>query len=372
MCARKVPARRRRRLLYYCQSLVGVGHLASSRLVLRELARSFDVELAWGGPGEDSFMAIPGVRSVRLPTLLHDERAGLRDPAGHRGLEEQWRARAAALDGFLRPPYDALVLEFFPFGRRRFKAEIARLLERSAAPAVFCSVGDIILPRSREEEAAIAEFAARRLRLVLVRSDPRVVRFEESFGAASALGARLRYTGYVADAPPPARTREEILLVSQGGSDAGWPLLEAMASAARLLPRFRVELAGGARTPASALRGLPRAPNLRVSGFLPDFRARLSRARVSISLCGENTMMDVIATRTPALVLPCGGSSEQRLRALRLEKLGFVQVLQPRDLRPRRLRERIRRVLAAPYPAFSIDMDGARRSRELIESSLGS
>jgi len=33
-----------------------------------------------------------------------------------------WRV-ARAISGFLRPPYAAIVIEFFPFGRRRFRRE---------------------------------------------------------------------------------------------------------------------------------------------------------------------------------------------------------------------------------------------------------
>ena len=95
----------RKRVLYYCQSLVGVGHLTCSLRIIEELLAHRDVDLVYGGLDAAVPTNSRGLRSLRLPTLLHDEDTGeffAPDAAPDADLEPVWAARAQAIDGFLR------------------------------------------------------------------------------------------------------------------------------------------------------------------------------------------------------------------------------------------------------------------------------
>ncbi len=61
------------RILYYCQSLVGVGHLACSLRIIEELVPFADVDLIYGGLDTATMFEHPRLRYLRLPTLLHDQ-----------------------------------------------------------------------------------------------------------------------------------------------------------------------------------------------------------------------------------------------------------------------------------------------------------
>lgn len=360
----------RGRLLYYCQSLVGVGHWAASAALVEGLLARFDVDLVYGGPDAGG---APGARLLRLAPLLIDARGELGDPEGRLTLERLWTARERALRAFVRGPYAGVLLEYFPFGRRRFKREVARLLELAGPAPVFSCVGDATLPRPPEDEERIMRELRAGVRAVLVRSDPRVWRLDQAFSRARELGPLVRYTGYVVATPPPPRERGSDILVSQGGSDAGRALLSAAARMARLMPGRRLRLVAGARTPAADLRrleALGRGGAVEVRFFMPDFRRALAGCALSVSLGGENTLLDVAATRTPALAWPLPGNEEQRLRVERLARLGYVGALRDSELEPARLKARVERALGARYPREPLDLDGARRTGELLAAEL--
>jgi predicted glycosyltransferase len=101
----------------------------------------------------------------------------------------------------------------------------------------------------------------------------------------------------------------------------------------------------------------------------PDYRALVARARVSVSQAGYNTVQDVLAARTPAVLAPFAGEgeTEQPMRAARLAARGFAEVVAERDLAPEVLASAIDRAaargLAPPCPLAS---DGAPRAAERI------
>lgn len=368
-----------RRILYYCQSLVGVGHLACSLRVIEQLLQHCEVDLIQGGLDVARGIEHPRYRNLRQTTLLHDEDSGaFFDPDGIRSVESIWEARAREIDAFLRFPYDAIVVEFYPFGRRRFKPEIMRLLnavrEHSGPVPVFTSVREVLVPRPVENERRMIESVRKHIHTVFVRGDPAIVRFDETFSLAPEIADRLCYTGYIAPAPlPDAPARSNRILVSQGGGNVGRELLEAAIAVAPHMPSHRFVLAAGARTPPSeldALRARVHSGNVDVHPFLDDFQRRLAESALAISMGGDNTLMDIVTTRTPALAWPYQDNPEQGLRVRKFAEKGLVHELVAEDFAPARFKARIEHALSAPYPHHRVDTDGARVTCERILGML--
>lgn len=371
--ARGAPPAPRPRLLAYCQSLVGIGHLSCTLRIVEALLPQADVDLIHGGLDAGPVPGRPGLRTLRLATLLHDEDSGaFYDPEGRRSIEAIWTDRAQAIDGFLRGPYDAVLLEFYPFGRRRFKHEIGRLLADVAAARgpvpVFTSVREVLIPRPVETERRMVESVKKHIHTVFVRSDPAILRLDETFSLAHELGERLCHTGYIGS--PPAggvAQRKPQVLVSQGGGAVGRELLLAAIGVAPLFPALNFVLAAGARSLPDELAALQQAvcsPNVEIHPFLADFPRHLAESALSISMGGDNTLLEVLAARTPALAYPYQGNSEQGLRIRRFAERGLLHELSPEDLVPQRLQQRIAEALAAPLPPLQLRMDGARVASE--------
>lgn len=375
-----MPELKRKKILYYCQSLVGIGHLSCSLRIIEELLRHFEVDLVHGGLDAGAVPARPGFRSLRLCTLLHDEDSGdFFDPEGRRGIDAIWADRSQAIAGFLGLPYHAIMVEFYPFGRRRFKREIRGLfaaVQSFCGPVpVFTSVREVLVPRAVENERRMVETVKKHIHTVFVRGDPQVVRFDETFSLAHEIADRLHYTGYISPPAPtvrPARKRQ--VLVSQGGGNVGGELLRAAIGAAALMPELGFVLATGSRTtPAEieTLRLSVRSGNVEIVPFLPDFQQHLMASAVSISMGGDNTLLDVLSARTPALAYPYQGNSEQGFRIAKFAEKGLLHALRPEDLGAERLREKIELALRTPYPTRSIAVDGARATSDRIRAVLG-
>src|SRR4051812_39139744 len=116
-----------RRVLFYVQHLLGVGHLKRAELLAQAMTSTgLEVIIALGGPplAEVPFAQ---TRIERLPpaSIAGEDFSTLLDASG-RPVDEPWKSerRAALLDLWRRIDPDVVLLELFPFGRRQFRFEI--------------------------------------------------------------------------------------------------------------------------------------------------------------------------------------------------------------------------------------------------------
>lgn len=385
------------KLLLYVQHLLGIGHARRAALLAQALAGAgVEVTVAQGG------FPVAGVeygaaRVVQLPPARAAD-AGFRlivDAAGA-PIDHPWKKRRAAellaLQAGLRP--DILLIETFPFGRRKFLFELRPLLEiaRRARPRplIACSVRDILVAKADpEKETAMAAMARAWFDLVLVHGDPEVIPFGASFPPAATIADLIRYTGYVApprDAgpaePPDGDGRDEVV-VSVGGGAVGEELLRAALAARGLLgpplgaARWRL-LAGPDLPPGVPAELRAAAPEgVVVEPARPDFPALLRRCRVSVSQAGYNTVLDVLAAGCPSVLVPfaAGGETEQTERARLLAARGLALVVPEAGLTPQTLAEAVAAAFAAPRPAgtgraAAIRLDGAAETVRLLLAAL--
>ncbi len=375
------------RVLVYVQHLLGTGHLRRAAVLARETAAlGLEVTLVSGGAPEADLDVAPA-RLVQLPPVraLDESFAVLVDEAGT-PIDDAWRERRRRLllEAWRRAAPDVLVIELFPFGRRKMRFELLPLLEAAAAaaprPAVVCSVRDILVAkRSPARFAETADLVERYFDLVLVHGDPRLVAFGRTFPPADRIADRLRYTGYVADrrrapAAEAAAERERAgVVVSAGGGPVGEALLGA-ALAARPLTRladrpWRFLVARTIAEPVFARLREAAPPGVLIERARPDFPRLLAAAELSISQAGYNTVVDLLQAETRAVLVPfaAGGESEQTLRARLLAERGLVGVVEEPALGPAALAEAVEAALRRPPPARdALDLSGGETAARLI------
>ena len=375
------------RILFYVQHLLGIGHLVRAGRVAAALSESFEVVLVVGGdvppgllPDDVSVFVLPPVKAG--PAGF----SGLVHPDGHPFTAEDKAARRDLLLGcFDDIVPEVLLVEAFPFGRRAMRFELVPLLERAAAavqrPLIACSVRDILQDARPERRAETVDLIRRRFDLVLVHGDPRFARLSDSFPEADTFADRVSYTGIVAPrrrgplhgAPPMADDDEAFdVIVSVGGGAVGARLVAA-ALAARPLSRFAdarwLVLTG---PNAAALPEAPPDAGVSVRPFVPDLAARLARARVSVSQAGYNTVADLLAARCRAVLVPYaeGGETEQPRRAALLAARGLAVAVDEASLDPLTLAAAVDQAMALPEPDLHLPLDGAERTRSIIERRL--
>jgi len=110
-----------------------------------------------------------------------------------------------------------------------------------------------------------------------------------------------------------------------------------------------------------------------VERYRPDFPQMLRRCRVSVSQAGYNTVLDIVAARAAAVLVPFADmrETEQTLRAERLAARGVVEIVAPDALSPARLAEAIERAVQRRPAALPVETTGAHRSAELIAGMIG-
>jgi predicted glycosyltransferase len=345
-------------LLFYCQHSVGLGHLMRSYALCAGLAEHFGVVLLTGGDLPEGIEAPKGIELVALPPL-GVQKNGFGSRNGD--LERTWEIRHRRILMTLGRVQPSVVLvELFPFGRAKFARELVPLLEEARAMGAFtaCSLRDILVSGDTQRDDRARQLADELLDAVLVHSDPRFARLEETFKPSRQLTTPVHYTGFVTGANGTnGHRRGEHILVSAGGGRVGFDLL-----------REAMDNSGG--RPMKAIAG-PLMPdedyaqlqalkpgNVELLRSVPNLAHELGQAAGSISQCGYNTALDLLRTRVPALVVPYATEEEdeQTRRAQRLEKLGVVKVSDHADPR----------LLDFTPQRAQLDLDGAARTTELL------
>jgi len=364
------------KVFLYVQHLLGIGHLKRAATLAQAMrAGGFEVTLASGGE------PVAGIPVLQLPPAKSDASfKTLYDEHG-KPVDDAWKARRARflVEAFQKTNPGVLLVELFPFGRRQMRFELLPLLDaakqRSPRPLVVCSVRDLLQPNAapnaaREDEAL--ERFERYFDRLLVHGDPSVARFERSFGKAAALREKLHYTGYVVEEIPTGDAGKDEVLVSAGGGAVGRRLLQT-ATEARPLTSLRNSVWRILAGPnAKDIEGL-RSEGVIVERAREDFTVRLRNCLLSVSQAGYNTVMETLQARARAVLVPfaAGAESEQTLRAKLLAARGLVEVVEESALGAASLAAAIDRAAAAPRPPpGAIDLDGARRSVQLLREWL--
>lgn len=399
------------RVAIHTQHFAGVGHHVRASRLARAFSQVGDEVLVFDG-GRPFHQAggnpVDEIDRVQLPPLIWGSR-GLEACGGSQPLSAVLAARSELLGaGLRRLQPDLFVLDSFPFSRWALRGEvlagIRQLKAGNSAARVVCSLRDV--PRASQPSrhpGPQAQHADDRRTWpirpgddgfdqvpallnahfdgVVVHGDPRVVRLEDQFPWSASLRIPVHYTGYVqqeavaSDLPPVRPESRPLVVVSVGGGVNGLALIELVTAAWGQL-RHRPGWTGGqmvvfagalmtAAELASAAAACDRH-GAQCKAFSHDFAAWLQAADLSISRGGYNTMVALLAARVRGLVFPGTDVSDQAARVRRLAELGIVNTWPEGGLDPARLAERIISVLGQPAPKHDLDLDGARRTVQLL------
>jgi predicted glycosyltransferase len=384
-----------KRVMFYCQHVLGMGHLVRSTEIIRELARDFSVLFVTGGEvpqdfrfpeGIDNFQLIPLKSSPDFSDLLLCDFSW--------DLEETKAIRRELLlHAFDEFQPDVLITELFPFGRKQFSFELLPLLDRARSRTdrtmIVSSIRDILVNRKDQEsyEQRVCGIVNDYYDLVLVHGDDRFQTLKDSFSRVDNLKCPVAYTGYVVQqtqhsGSSSAVTSGRPLVVVSNGSGmcpSGHDLLEQTLHAAAALDgklphQFQV-FAGplmpeGVYSRLSLIAAAQR--NVTFTRYTPDLPSWLRRADLSISMAGYNTVMDILSAGVRSLVYPVTGNSdeEQSIRAAKLAARGALGVLETSQLQPDALALRIQSALNTQAASIHLNVNGAANSSLLLKKYL--
>jgi predicted glycosyltransferase len=351
------------RAVLFSNEMLGLGHLRRSLVLAEAIVATGEGSTALvvtGSPAAGVLRAAPGVDLVKVPTApvtaesswgATDRRApGLAaEPAEVVALRS--RLAAAVVDE-LRP--DVVLVDFRPLGRMRDLVVALELVRRRGGCTVAFGTWEVDDVGRHPEgwSPEVVEDAARLYDLAFIYGphppdDLRVATLR-------AAGVPIHVTDRVAVAPAasgPSDLEDGYLLVTAGGGVDGFPLLDAVLRAIRTTPiRVPTLLVTGPLMPepeAAELRERAEGLDARVIVQRSDMDRLLAGARASISMAGYNTTAEVLASGTPALLVPRAVPVVEQLnRARILADEGRVAMLHPDDLDPAAVRPAIDELLA--------------------------
>lgn len=374
---------KKQKLLFYCQHILGIGHLIRSMEIVRGLLADFEICFVNGGRVVEDFPIPTGVQVVNLPAIATDtEFQALRAIDPDRDLEVVFDLRTSILlelvDGF-EP--DVLVIELFPFGRRRFSTELIPCIEAAKASGakIVCSLRDIVVTKQDQarHEDKICHLMNQYFDLLLIHGDPTFQPLELSFSRVKDLHCPVFYTGYVVQKSadieaelPLVDSDRPLILTSVGGGRFGHELLFCVVEAAQYLEHLPHQMLvfTGPFCPPEVFAALEakaaQCPNVTLQRYTPNLLTHMHQADLSISMAGYNTTMNVLTSGVRAMVLPFTGNDdqEQTLRAERLGELGIVRVIRPDDLQPKQFAQRVVDCLQQGPVGRSFDFGGVEKT----------
>jgi predicted glycosyltransferase len=369
----------RETLLFYCQHSLGIGHLTRSFALATALRERFRVVFLNGGRLPDGISAPEGVECIDLPPLgMDDGHTVVSRDAGF-DVQAARDERRRLIDRAVAGTKPALLLvELFPFGRKKFANEILPMIRaaRTHGARVACSLRDILIdarPDQQHHDDRARWLVDRYFDAVIVHSDPAFAKLQDSFKPTRPMRTPVWHSGFVVpqravavDAP-----RGEHLLVSAGGGIVGDALFRA-ALDVHVLTQRPMRIVAGPFLPEPQWRSLQALsaplPDVTLLRHVSDLAQEMRAARASISQCGYNTALDLVVSRVPALVVPYGTvtENEQQHRAQRLAALGAVLCCDAQPLDGRGLADAVEHLLHfMPQPA-ALALDGAVRTAELL------
>jgi len=370
------------RIMYYVQYLLGIGHVRRSSLIVQALCeQGAHVDVIFGG------MPVPSMSFG--DATMHQLMAVKSADSGFSGLvkadntpvsddDKKERTQALlALCETLQP--DLIVTETYPFGRRQMRFELLPLLNwvksQSNPPVLVSSIRDILQRRSAVREQEYVNLVQTYYQHVLVHGDKNFYPLEKSFPVADMIADKISYSGYVCptmeNGGSSQKTRDTIV-VSVGGGSIGKDILVAV------MALFKSGFAADKKwllitgpnmdSADKAYFKAQEQSNLQVVDLADDFLKELSNAYVSISRAGYNTVMDLLLTGVPAVVIPFEGEgeTEQLARSEILVEGRVLQSVKNDELSVETLKYAINTAVGSTAKKVNIDNQGAHKSAKLL------
>lgn len=372
----------KKRIVFYSQHLVGVGHHFRNRQIISALTDDYEIYFVDGGR-QVSGMTLPkSVQTYHLTPVFKDLTTGcLTSATGD--IQTVLKARQQALINLIaRLCPNIFIIEYFPFARWELADELLAAIRKARFVnpdvRVICSLRDV--PRCPPDPSRVCSILNRHFQALLIHADPQVTRLANHFPHTDNIQIPVHYTGYVTEplnGTGHCLQSQNSVLVSAGGGVDGYDLIKPCIKAWQRLShkgivanRKMVIFTGPFLSQAryAALERMCNGGPFHLSRFTSHFLQWMQSADLSISRAGYNTCMNILETRTRSILVPGTLVSDQEFRAHRLSDLGLAHLLTPQNLTTDTMVKAIVQALSRPPPVHSIALNGAVTTRDLIRA----
>lgn len=378
-----------KKVFFYCQHSMGIGHLVRSFALVNSLKKSFSVTLVSGGDFPKGIKIPKGINFVQLPPIGIDANNCLTaigtDVSAYKVMKIRQK-KVITLFKKIQP--DILITEYFPFGKIQFMGELLPVLKsikaNNTSVQVVCSLRDILEPKYLATKMGqdfsikiINEYYSR----ILVHGDENFITLNETFPQLIKIKVPVSYTGYVSDEKYTAKINRENfkeIVLSAGGGKVAEPFISKMVNSFKKFgfgEGIILRVIAGPIYPNEDWHALQKSvknnPDIILNRSVENLSITWKNARLSISSGGYNTLMEVLCSRTPALIVPyCNESnSEQEIRTNKLHKEGLVQTVNLENSSEEQLALSVKKALNFIPFNKELNLSGAENTRIILEQN---
>lgn len=379
------------RIVLYSHDSQGLGHVRRNLALAHHLSltlprligRPVTGLLATGLPQASRFPLPQGFDWLALPGVTKGD-GGYRPRHLDASLDSLVDLRSHLLEAaLLRFHPELVIVDRHPFGvRKELCAPLKKLRRRRPATRVVLGLREVL----DGPKAAAREWDALGRRDLLdslidevwVYGDRSVHDTTTSGELPGVLARKARFTGYLAHGrdlnPPPGRWDAEVpfILTTVGGGSDGADV--ALAAAAAPVPEGHSHLVvTGPQMPAADQAAVRDAagPATRVVDSVNGLSPHLATASAVVTMGGYNSVCEILATDTPALVVPREfPRTEQLVRARSLRRVGALDLLRERHLTPEIIGEWLAGAVTRRVDRSTLLRDGLAQVPHLVASLL--
>jgi predicted glycosyltransferase len=382
------------RIVIYSQDGMGLGHLRRNTLIGQQIlqaAPDSNILLIADSPVAPFFKLPAGMDFIKLPSIQKIGPGQWEAAQLQMNEQDVRRLRIVLLRSVLQcyQP-DLLLVDHMPVGAKgELTPALAVLKQERPTCSVVLGLRDILDAKDVIARVWQTEGAYDALRnfydQVLIYGSSQIFDARSTY-CLPVPAQGIHYCGYVVNRGPvqPASQirhthradRRRLVFVSAGGGHDGHHLTRAYVRAIRLLGNgvdFMTLMAVGVNAPPEITRELEaeaRGLPVQIASHVEDSLSYIAAADLVVCMAGYNTLSEVLHLRKKALVVPrAGPSAEQTMRAGLFASRGLIEMLDPRELSPEALAQRLLVALhRKDFPAQNgaIEMNGASQAASCL------
>lgn len=347
--------------MVYSHDTFGLGNIRILLSICRHLIDSIpdlSILIISGSPMIHSFRIPKRLDYIKLPCLSRTEREGYSVKYLGTDIGETMKLRSGLiLSAVANFKPDLLLVDKKPYG---VKEELGNALNylKTHLPAtkLVLLLRDILdspeVTRKVWEKKGYYEAVRSFYDLVLTLGMPEIFDPREEYRFPAYVSEKVRFCGYIrreAGIKSGNEIRQELqlngeklILVTAGGGEDGYRLLEAYVAGLEWLPPGHNSsslIICGPEMPEPQRKTLYQAaakyPHAKTAEFTDDLISYMDAADLIISMGGFNTICEILSLNKKAVVVPRARPvEEQWIRAERMAHLGYFKAIHPDHLTP--------------------------------------
>ncbi len=387
------------RLMVYSHDGFGLGNIRRMLAICTHLLDSIpelSILVVSGSPMLHSFRLPKRLDYIKLPCINRGTSGEIFAKYLGTEIDETVKLRSELiLSAIANFKPDVFLVDKKPYGiNNELKAAVEYLKAKLPETPLILLLRDILdhpditIPEWQKHGyyEAIQKFYDR----VLVVGTPEIFDIRQEYQFPPMLAQKVQFCGYIRKQlghknPNFIRTElrlnpeEELILVTPGGGEDGYSLIDTYLSSLALLPashKLRSLIICGPEMPPEQQAALKQKasayPHVQMGEFTDDLMSYIAAADAVVAMGGYNTTCEILSVGKPAVVVPrIKPSQEQCIRAEHLARLGVLAVIHPNDLTPDILLRSLLQQLQTPQIYLpAINLNGLSKISQYISTLL--